>query len=91
MTEFVDIDFAPLSGPAAPSTAAAGERGALVVFVGGDLKLGSQAAKLAERAAGLIEATAPVAKFKGKVRTAMDILAPAGLDYDRLVVIGTDA
>lgn len=92
MTEFVEIDFAPLAGalPPAEGTTAGGSRGALVVFVGSDLKLGTDAAGIANGAAGLIESAATTAKFTGKARSAMDILAPAGLGFDRLVVVGTD-
>ena len=93
MTEFVEIEFAQLAG--APSlgegSTSPGSRGALVVLVGSDLKLGAEAAKIASEAAGLIESAAATAKFKGKARSAMDILAPAGLGFDRLVVVGIDA
>jgi leucyl aminopeptidase len=89
MTEFVEVDFAAI--PDRPANAPAGERGTLVVFVGGDLKLGAQASRVIGQSAELIQSAASFAKFKGKARSAMDILAPGGLEFDRLLVVGTEA
>ena len=90
MTEYVEVEFAPLVGSPAIAGAKPGERGALVVFVGADLKFRPDAAKAAPELESLIETAAAIAKFKGKVRSAMEVLAPTGLDYDRLVVVGTE-
>ena len=96
MKEFVDLEFAPFGGePSASGVAGASkdraERGALVVFVGSDLKPGPESSRILGPAGVLIEVAAATAQFKGKLRTALDILAPAGLDYGRLLVIGIDS
>ena len=93
MKEFITLEFASIAGEPTPSTANvnAAERGTLIVFVGSDLKPGPEASRTLGSSAGLIEAAATVARFKGKIRTALDILAPANLDYGRLLVIGVDA
>jgi leucyl aminopeptidase len=79
MSEFVTVDFAPFAGP----------KGATyVVFVGPDLKLSPQASDLAPTAASLINETAKTARFSGKALTALDILAPPGLDAPRLLAVG---
>src|SRR5579872_3080279 len=79
MSEFVRADFAPLAGPKGVT---------YVVFVGPDLKLSPRAAELAPAAAGLVTETAKTARFSGKALTALDILAPPGLDAPRLLVVG---
>ncbi len=63
--------------------------GTLVIFAGGDLALGPQARALG--AGDLIARTAATASFKGKAMATLDLLAPAGMDLDRLVVVGTGA
>ena len=90
MSDFVKIDFSSLDDLKATT----GSRGdeTLVVFVGGDLKLGETAAAILGAASNsLIATAAATAAFKGKVKTALDILAPAGLGFGRLLVIGTKA
>ncbi len=96
MSEFVRIDFQSLDAlkPGTPphaSEAGRPARDTLVVFVAGDLKPAAAAAALLGPAAGLIGRTAPVAGFKGKPRSALEILSPAGLAVDRLLVVGTEA
>jgi leucyl aminopeptidase len=83
MTEFVKIAFSPFS-PARPLK----KKGRLVIFVGSDLKAAPAAGELLGEAEGLIATAAAVAKFKGKTGTALDIIAPAGLDFERLLVVG---
>ena len=89
MSDFVKIDFSSLDDLKATS----GSRGdeTLVVFVGGDLKLGETAAAILGAASGLIATAAATAAVKGKAKTALDILAPVGLGFGRLLVIGTQA
>ena len=89
MSDFVKIDFSSLDDLKATT----GSRGdeTLVVFVGGDLKLGETAAAILGAVSGLIASAAATAAFKGKAKTALDILAPAGLGFGRLLVIGTQA
>jgi leucyl aminopeptidase len=79
MSEFVKVDFAALAGPKGAT---------FVVFVGPDLKLSPRAAELAPAAADLVNETAKTARFSGKALTALDILAPPGLDAPRLLVVG---
>jgi len=79
MSEFVKIAFAPIGAP---------EDGALVVFVGDDLKPGPRAAKILGEAAATIESAAKTIGFKGHVLTVLDILQPAGLAAGRLLLVG---
>jgi leucyl aminopeptidase len=93
MKPYVEIEFASLETE--PSAGGGANHpnvdgGTLAVFVGGDLKPGVETARMLGSAAKLIESAASTAQFKGKIRTALDILAPAGLPYGRLLVIGTE-
>ena len=64
--------------------------GALVLFVGDDLALAEGArALLGDEAAATVARAAKAEAFKGKARSALVLVAPAGLALDRLVVIGT--
>ncbi len=61
--------------------------GTVVAFAGDGVVLGPQA-----RALGLdslIERAAATAEFKGKAKSVLDLLAPSGADFDRLIVVGT--
>ena len=89
MSDFVQIAFSPLHG----TRVGEGTRGegTLVVLVGGDLKPASASAEALGPASGLIAAAAAAANFKGKAKSALDILAPAGLPFGRLLVVGTEA
>ncbi|MGO8738954.1 leucyl aminopeptidase [Rhodoblastus sp.] len=62
---------------------------ALVVFVNGALAPGAAAAAALGEAAGVIPRAAAACDFKGKIGSALDILAPAGLAAQRLLVLGT--
>jgi len=46
---------------------------------------------LDERADGLVTRAAEIAKFKGGKKDSLDLVAPAGLELDRLLVLGTGA
>jgi len=61
---------------------------ALVVFAGKDLAFGQESAALLKEASEQVSRAAAVAKFKGKAGSAMEILAPRGVNAGRLVVIG---
>ncbi len=61
---------------------------ALVVFVGADLKPGAGTTAQLGDIAPLIRTAAKTAHFKGLQKSALDILAPAGLAASRLLVIG---
>src|SRR4029077_6196913 len=80
MSDAVKIGFVPFS--AAP-------RGTVIVFTDESLKLGQRTTKVLGAAADNITRAAAAAKFKGKSRSALEILAPAGLKADRLLVVGT--
>jgi leucyl aminopeptidase len=87
----VTVDFAPFAGIAAAGpTAHADESGsnALVVMAGENLAMGPNTAQLLAPAQSQIERAARAAKFKGKVGSSLDLLAPQGLGWDRLVVLG---
>ena len=75
----------------ADAFAAAPEAGGyvLVVFADGALALGSGAAAGLGEAAGVIPRAAEAAAFKGKIGSCLDIVAPAGLAAQRLLVLGT--
>ena len=78
MTDFANIAFA-----------AAGRKpaGTVVVLVGRGLVFGPQARALAVE--DVCRRAAAAADFDGKPRAALELLAPAGTDLDRLVLLGT--
>ncbi|HEX5998441.1 MAG TPA: leucyl aminopeptidase [Hyphomicrobiaceae bacterium] len=79
MTTPLEIQFVPLS--AAPASA-------IVVLAGEEMALAPAAEGLNERTKGGIEKAAKAAGFTAKARTAIEILAPAGIDAKRLIVVG---
>ena len=63
--------------------------GTVVAFAGPELALGPET-----RGLGLdsqIARAAAAAGFSGKSRSVLDLLAPAGADFDRLILVGTGA
>src|SRR5437868_1831738 len=80
MTDAVKIGFVPFS--TAP-------RGTVVVFTDETLKFGRRTARALGRATDTVKRAASVAKFKGKSRSVLEILAPGGLKADCLLVVGT--
>lgn len=97
MTETMKIEFVALAGlpvQTAPSPEqAGGEAGharTLVIFMGKDFAFGAATRRLiGTQGAALIKKAASAVKFKGKALTALDLVAPAGLAPERLVVVGT--
>ena len=79
MSGAVKIAFGSLSAP---------KGSALVAFVGADMKPAAAVTAQFGDLEPLIRAAAKASNFKGAQRTALDILAPAGLDASRLVVVG---
>jgi leucyl aminopeptidase len=79
MPDAVKVGFVPFS--AAP-------RGILVVFSDETLKFGAATRKALGAAANLVRRAADTSQFKGKSGSALDILAPEGLQASRLIVIG---
>ena len=80
MSDAVKIGFVPFSTSA---------RGTLVVLTDETLKFGAETAKALGSAADTVKRAASAAHFKGKSRSGLEILAPAGLTADCLIVIGT--
>ncbi len=64
-------------------------RGTLVVLANDALKIGPLARGLLAKSGDLLARAAKTAGFKGAVAASLDIVAPAGLDQERLLVIGT--
>jgi leucyl aminopeptidase len=65
-------------------------RGVLVAFSDESMKFGSATRKaLGSSGEETVKRAAKIAQFKGKSGSALDILAPAGLKVDRLIVVGT--
>ena len=79
MSGAVKIAFGSLSAP---------KGSALVVFVGSDMKPAPAVTAQFGDLEPLIRAAARASHFRGAQRTALDILAPAGFDASRLVVVG---
>src|SRR5262249_9263400 len=79
MSATLKLKFAPLS------TAA---EGVLIVFCEEGLKFGSAARKALASTGDLVTLAAAAERFKGKNGAALDIVAPAGLEVSRLVVVG---
>ena len=80
MPDVLDIQFVPLS--AAPA-------GAVLLLAGQELALGSVARGMDERSKGALTKAARAADFTGKAKTAIEVLAPPGIDAPRLILIGT--
>ncbi|MDQ6702297.1 MAG: leucyl aminopeptidase [Pseudomonadota bacterium] len=97
MTETLKIEFVALGAlpvqTRASSERAGGEAGharTLVIFMGKDFAFGAATRRLiGDRGEALIKKAAAAVKFKGKALTALDLVAPAGLAAERLVVVGT--
>lgn len=79
MSDRLDISFAPLS--AEPETVT-------VVLAADGLELGTKARELDTKSAGAIAKAAAAADFKGKFKASIEILAPAKIGIDRLIVAG---
>jgi leucyl aminopeptidase len=99
MTETTKIHFATLSSlpvqmKAVPGTAEdkAAAAPMLVVFTDGDFAFGPATQRIiGKQGRALITKAAATVKFKGKEKTALDLVAPAGLAAGRLLVVGTAA
>ena len=72
--------FHPLTAP---------KSGVAILFVGKALELGDIAQSLDEASSGAISRAIKVADFKGGLAKKLSILAPSGLDLDRILLIGT--
>ncbi len=79
MTDAVKVGFVPLATP---------PRGVLVVFCDDTLKFGSVTRKTLGAAADTVRRAATTNRFKGKIGSVLDILAPQGIKATRLLVVG---
>ena len=79
-TERLDVSFEDLNHEI-HSTA--------VILAADGLALGKTAGDLDKRSGGAIHKAGKAASFKAKSKTTIEILAPHGLDVDRLIVLGT--
>jgi leucyl aminopeptidase len=79
MSDRFEITFASLS--ADPETVT-------VILAGEGLDLGSKARELETKSAASISKAATAADYKGKYKSTIEILAPAKLGIDRLIVAG---
>ncbi len=73
------LEFAPISTP---------PKGVLVLFCEEGLKLSPAARKILEPTGELVTRAATADRFKGKNGTVLDIVAPAGLEVARLMLVG---
>ena len=80
MAQPLDIQFAPLSAPSGAT---------LVVLAGDGLALGPAARDIDERTKGALTKAAKAAGFSGKPKSSIEILAPAGIEAQRIIVVGT--
>jgi leucyl aminopeptidase len=83
--EFVPIDAVEASLQAAPDSGPS----VLVAFAGDDLALSPKTREILGSTLSRYERAAQAANFKGKNGSALDILALEGLNFDRLLVLGT--
>ena len=81
MSQNVTSAFAALSAP---------KGGVYVIFVGAALNPAPTVQKFLSSVASQLAAAAKTASFRGKTLSSMDILAPAGIDCDRLLVVGVE-
>ncbi|WP_181706876.1 leucyl aminopeptidase [Chthonobacter rhizosphaerae] len=67
------------------------ERGAAVLFVDADNGFGPLGRQMLEASGGALARALSAAAFKGKVNSVLDVVAPAGLAVDRVLVVGLGA
>ncbi|MTW17336.1 leucyl aminopeptidase [Rhodoplanes serenus] len=67
---------------------AAPTKGALVVFCDDGLRMGPATRSILGKATALVTRAAAAARFTGKLAATLDLVAPADLPVDRLVVVG---
>ena len=75
----LQVQFAPLAAQLSST---------VVVLAGEELALGPTAKGMDERAKGALSKAAKAAAFTGKARAAIEVLAPAGIDAQRVILAG---
>src|SRR4051794_41891371 len=90
MSSAVTVEFVPFDAVTSrPRGGAEGAASVLVAFAGDDLAWSPTTREILGPAAARYERAAAAVNFKGKNGSAGDILAPHGLGFDRLIVLGT--
>lgn len=79
MTQRPDIRFVPLSAPLGDST---------LLIVEADLSFGKIGERLDKQSSGSLRRASGAANFKGKAKASVEVLAPAGLEVKRVVLVG---
>jgi leucyl aminopeptidase len=79
MAERVEISFTKLAAPAS---------GSAVILTDKSLKLGPHSAALDAAVGKRFARAAEAAKFKGKALKSLQLLAPAGVDLERIAFLG---
>jgi leucyl aminopeptidase len=79
MSDRLDVSFAALNTDPEAVT---------VLLAGDDLEFGAKGKELDTKSAGAISKAAAAANYKGKFKATLEILAPAKLGIDRLIVAG---
>ncbi|MEZ5855243.1 MAG: leucyl aminopeptidase [Hyphomicrobiaceae bacterium] len=82
MSQMPQIRFLPLDAPLGAVT---------VVTVGKDLQFGEVGKKLDSAAKGGLARAAEAGEFKGKERSAIEVLGAAGIDPKRVILLGVGA
>ena len=80
MTDRPEIRFLPLTAALAPVA---------IVLAGPDLSLGAVADRLDKQSDGALRRAIAAADFKGKARSAIEVLGASGIDPKRVIVLGT--
>ncbi|KZM50330.1 leucyl aminopeptidase [Labrenzia sp. OB1] len=70
------------------SKADAPKKGVAVILAGEELALGAVAGEVVSGLEGGLQRAAGIAGFKGQKKSSLDLVAPAGLGLDRLIVFG---
>ncbi|MCR9056379.1 MAG: leucyl aminopeptidase [Rhodobacteraceae bacterium] len=79
MTKLAKISFSKADAP---------KKGVAVVLVADGLGLGAISGEVVVGLEGGLERVAGIARFSGKKKTSLDLVAPAGLGLDRLIAFG---
>ena len=89
--EFIALSDVTSSKAAARAKPVRGGPATLVVFAGQDLKFSAPTAAMLGAAEEVVKRAAKTMGFTGARLSSLDVLAPAGIAADRLLVIGTAA
>lgn len=82
MSDALKIEFEALSHPL---------EAAVVLMAGGDAQLASVGARLDKTSGGQLRRAGEASRFKGRRKSAYEVLAPHGLEQSRIVIVGVGA